>query len=156
MGRSFQWMDRVATLRQLDEIVAARGAVVLFNSGHREAAGTDWIAAYRALVRSYAETDRTHVKRRAAAWVGHDAILLDSAFCVLDEVAVIERRVVSVEQLVARALSRSSTAPERLGDAAPRLAAEIEALLEPMAVDGGLTEVIATSALIARRPGVDS
>jgi hypothetical protein len=34
----------------------------------------------------------------------------------------------------------------------PRLAAEIEALLEPWANDGTLTEVIATYALIARRP----
>jgi len=29
-------------------------------------------------------------------------------------------------------------------------------LLQPMAVDGVLTEVIATYALIARRPGADS
>ena len=156
MGRSFQWMDRLTTLRRLDEIVEPHGALVLFNSGHREAADTEWIAAYRALVRGYAETDSTHVKRRAGAWVGHEAILLDSTFCLLDEVAVIERRAVSVAQLVARALSRSSTAPDRLGAAAPTLAQEIEALLQPMAVDGVLTEVIATYALIARRPGADS
>ena len=64
----------------------------------------------------------------------------------------IERRELSVQQLVHRALSRSSTAPGRIGDAVPRLAAEIEALLEPWASDGTLTEVIATYALIARRP----
>ena len=52
-----------------------------------------------------------------------------------------------------RAFSRSSTAPDRLGDAAPRLAKEIEALLRPMAADGMLTEVVATSALLGRRRG---
>ncbi|HME21082.1 MAG TPA: class I SAM-dependent methyltransferase [Acetobacteraceae bacterium] len=153
MGRSFQWMDRAETLRRLDKLIEPGGTVVLFNSGHRDASDIEWIAAYRELVRRYAEDDVTHVKRRSGAWVGHEAILLDSAFSMLDEIAVIERRQVSVAQLMQRALSRSSTAPERLGAAAPRLAAEIEALLSPMATDGMLTEVIATYALIARRPG---
>ncbi len=153
MGRSFQWMDRVETLRRLDAINAPGGAVVLFNRGHRDAPNTEWIAVYRALVHRYAEDDRTHVKRRSGIWTGHEAILLGSAFSLLDEIAVIERRRVTVPQLVHRALSRSSTAPERLGAAAPRLAAEIEALLAPLATGGMLTEVIATYATIARRPG---
>jgi hypothetical protein len=144
-------MDRVETLRRLDAMIEPDGAVVLFNSGHRDASGMDWIAPYRALVHRYAADDRAHVKRQADAWVGHEAILLGSAFSVLDEVAVVERRQVAVEQLVRRALSRSSTTPERLGPAASRFAAEIEALLRPMATEGMLTEVIATYALIARR-----
>jgi SAM-dependent methyltransferase len=147
MGRSFQWMDRVETLRRLDAMIEPAGAVVLFNSGHRDAPDTEWLAAYRALVHRYAEDDQTHVKRRAGIWTGHEAILLGSAFSVLDEIAVIERREVTVPQLVHRALSRSSTTPERLGSAAPRLAAEIEALLAPLATDGMLTEVIATYAI---------
>lgn len=152
MGRSFQWMDRVDTLRRLDAMVEPGGAVVLFNSGHRDAPDTEWIAAYRALLHRYAEDDNTHVKRRSGAWVGHEAILLGSAFSMLDEISVIERRPVTVAQLVQRALSRSSTTPERLGAAAPRLAAEIEALLVPMTTGGVLSEVIATYAIIARRP----
>ena len=51
-----------------------------------------------------------------------------------------------------RCLARAPT-PERLGTAASRFAAEIEALLRPLATDGLLTEVVATYALIARRPG---
>ena len=73
-----------------------------------------------ALVHRYADDDGTHVKRRSGAWVGHEAILLDSTFSVLDETAVIERRLVTVGQLVQRALSRSSTTPERLGAASSR------------------------------------
>jgi hypothetical protein len=92
------------------------------------------------------------VKRRSDVWVDHEVILLDSVFSVLDEIAVIERRQTSVEQLVERALSRSSTTEERLGTAASGFAAEIEALLRPLSTDGLLTEVIATYALIARRP----
>jgi SAM-dependent methyltransferase len=151
MGRSFQWMDRAETLRRLDTMIEPGGAVVLFNSEHRDAP-TDWNPPYRALVRRYAEGDAEHVKRRSADWVGHEALLLGSTFGLLDEVAVIERRHVSVAQLVERALSRSSTTTERLGPAAARLAKEIEELLTPLASDGMLNEVIATNALIARRP----
>ena len=153
MGRSFQWMDRADTLRRLDSLIEPDGAVALFNSHHREAPEMTWLEPYRALVRRYAETDGTHVKRRSPDWVSHEAILLASPFSLLDEIVVIERRQVSVTQLVERALSRSSTTTERLGEAAPRLAAEIEALLSPMAADGMLTEVMATMALIARRRG---
>jgi predicted RNA methylase len=152
MGRSFQWMNRGETLERLNTMIESGGAVALFNSEHRDAPDIDWIPPYRALVRRYAETDAEHVRRRSAAWVGHEAILLGSAFSMLDEIAVIERRQVSVAQLVERALSRSSTTTERLGPAATRLAKEIEELLTPMASDGMLSEVIATTALIARRP----
>jgi len=152
MGRSFQWMDRPDTIRRLDALIEPDGAIALFNSGHRDAPDTEWIAPYRDLVRRYAADDRTHVKRGAGGWVDHEAILLGSAFSILDEIAVIERRAVTVAQLVERALSRSSTTEERLGAAASGFAVEIEALLSPMANDGMLSEVIATYALIARRP----
>jgi SAM-dependent methyltransferase len=152
MGRSFQWMNRAGTLGRLDTMIEPGGAVALFNSERRDAPDIGWIPPYRALVRSYAETDAEHVRRRSADWVGHEAILLGSAFGMLDEIAVIERRQVSVAQLVERALSRSSTTTERLGLAAARLATEIEELLTPLASDGMLSEVIATNALVARRP----
>jgi 2-polyprenyl-3-methyl-5-hydroxy-6-metoxy-1,4-benzoquinol methylase len=153
MGRSFQWMDRAETLARLDEMVEPGGAVVLFNSEHRETPEAAWIEQYRAVVRQYAESDGTHVRRRSPGWVRHEVMLLDSAFSRLDEIAVIERRQVCVAQLVERTLSRSSTTVERLGAAADRLAEEIGALLTPLATDGWLTEVMATNALIAGRPG---
>jgi SAM-dependent methyltransferase len=155
MGRSFHWMDRAETLRRLDRLIEAGGAVALFNSEHCDVPDNAWLADYRALVRGYAAGDLGHA-RRVAGWVRHEALLLDSAFSVLDDIAVIEQRDVSVAQLIHRAFSRSSTAPDRLGSDAPRLATEIEALLYPIARDGVLTEVIATNALIGRREGEDS
>jgi hypothetical protein len=155
MGRSFHWMDRAETLRRLDHLIEVGGAVALFNSEHREVPDNAWLAEYRALVRRYAEGDLAHARRARDGWVRHEAFLLDSAFHVLDDIAVVERREVSVVQLVHRALSRSSTAPDRLGPDAARLAAEIEALLRPIATDGKLTEVVATNALIGRRSGED-
>ncbi len=156
MGRSFHWMDRAETLRRLDGMIEPDGAVALFNSSTLEHPETAWTADYRALQRRYAEGDVTHARRRGGgAWLRHEVFLLASAFSVVDEVSVVERRQVSVAQLVDRAFSRSSTSPDRLGAAAPKLAAEIEALLKPLATDGMLTEVVATCALLGRRPGAE-
>ncbi len=153
MGRSFHWMDRPATLRQLDGMLAPDGMVALFDSEHVETPETAWNAEYRALLRRYADSDTTHARRRGGTWWRHEVILLDSPFSELDEVRVVERRQVTIPQLIDRAFSRSSTAPERLGAAAPELAAEIEALLQPRVFNGVLTEVVASVALLARRPG---
>jgi len=153
MGRSFHWMDRADTLRRLDAMIDPGGAVALFASQHcEEVPDNAWLADYRAVVRRYAVGDRTHVRHSTGNWVRHEAFLLDSAFSVADEIGVIERRQVSVDQLIHRALSRSSTTEERLGSDASRLAADIDALLRPKTADGVLTEMIATSALVGRRP----
>lgn len=154
MGRSFHWMDRAETLRVLNGMIEPDGAVALFDSNHSPGVPDNaWNPGYSALLRRYAAGDAEHARTRGPDWVRHEAFLLDSAFCQLDEISVIERRQVSVEQLIDRAFSRSSTSPDRLGDTAPKLAAEIEALLRPLATEGLLQEVVATSALLGRRPG---
>jgi SAM-dependent methyltransferase len=153
MGRSFHWMDRADTLRRLDGMIEPGGAVALFDSDMVDVPENAWREDYRAVVRRYASADTSHVRHRGPVWVRHEAFLLDSAFNALEQVSVIERRTVTVQQLVDRAFSRSSTAPDRLGDAAPRLAEEIEAVMRPLATDGVLAEVVATSALLGRRGG---
>jgi len=153
MGRSFHWMDRARTIELLDGMIEPGGVIALFGSEMVDVPENAWMKEYQALVRRYGETDATHVRRRSGAWVRHEAILLASSFSTLEQVAVIERHQVTTEHMVDRAFSRSSTAPDRLGDAAPRLAREIEALLGPIAHDGVLTEVVATNALLAWRAG---
>jgi ubiquinone/menaquinone biosynthesis C-methylase UbiE len=149
MGRSFHWMDRAETLRRLDAMIEPGGAVALFDSTHADVPENAWYEAYRAVVRRYAADDAAHVRRRSGTWVRHEAFLLASAFSVLDEIAVIERRQVSARQLIDRAFSRSSTAPDRLGERAGELAADIEALL---GAQPERTEVMSTIALIGSRP----
>jgi SAM-dependent methyltransferase len=152
MGRSFHWMERAETLRRLDGMVEPDGTIALFDSETVDVPDNAWIMEYWDLLRRYGEGDTGHGRQRGSAWVRHEAVLLDSPFNLLDRVSVIERRTVKVEQLVDRAFSRSSTAPHRLGETATQtLAAEITALLAPKADNGQLTEVVATSALLARR-----
>ena len=109
---------------------------------------------HRALRHRYGAASPANPRRRTGEWVGHEAVLLDSAFCLLEAAVVIERRAVSSKELVRRALSMSDTAPGRLGEAAAAsLAGEIEALLREFAPDGTLAEVVTTTALMAWRDG---
>jgi hypothetical protein len=58
-----------------------------------------------------------------------------------------------VAALIDRALSMSSTSRARIGARADALVAEIEALTAKLAPTGRLVEVVASTALIARRGG---
>lgn len=155
MGRSFAWMDRTETLRRLNGMVVPGGAVALFDTEHRdEIPDNAWNIRFRALRRRYGEANPANERRRASGWVRHEAILLDSAFSRLEAAVVIERRRFEARLLIDRALSMSSSAPERLGEATvARLVAEIEALIRETAPDGTLSEVVESTALIARREG---
>jgi hypothetical protein len=64
----------------------------------------------------------------------------------------IARHQVTLEGLIARALSRSSTSRARLGARADQLVAEIRAQAANWSPNGVFTEVLTSSALIARRP----
>jgi len=153
MGRSFHWMDRADTLRRLDAMIERCGAVVLFHDTHPNVPDNAWRSAWREVMQRYAADDAMHVRARSPEWVRHEAFLLDSAFSELEEIAVIERRRITVETLVDRALSTSSTSRARLGAKADDLTREIRDLMARLAPEGSVTEVIATTGLIARRPG---
>jgi len=146
MGRSFHWMGRAETLRQLDRLIEAEGAVVLLHDTHSQVPDNAWYAGYRAILDRYATGDPARAMVRAPGWVRHEGVLLDSAFAQLEEIAVIERREVEREALVERALSMSSTSRARLGERADEMVAELRRELPDH-----VREVVASVALIGRR-----
>jgi SAM-dependent methyltransferase len=152
MGRSFHWMDRVDTLRRLDAMLAPGASVVLFSDSHPEVPDNAWRAGYSAVIERYSE-DEERRRRRGPGWVTHTAVLLDSAFSEIEEISVLERRGLSAAGLLDRALSMSSTSRARLGARADDLLQELTALIGRLAPSGALREVVATNALMARRPG---
>jgi SAM-dependent methyltransferase len=151
MGRSFHWMDRVDTLRRLDEIVTRDGSVVLFSDSHPDLPDNAWRKEYSAVVDRYAEDDERS-RRRGPRWVSNTAVLLDSSFSMVEEFSVVERRPLAAAVLLDRALSMSSTSRARLGGRADDLLRELTALIERLAPSAHLVEVVATNALMARRP----
>lgn len=151
IGRAFHWMDRVETARRLDAVIEPGGALVLFHVDHLAVPDNDWREAYRAALDT-ALGEGTRSKFRGPGWVPHEAVLLDSPFSALERVGVIERRRTPGASLVDRALSMSSTTRAQLGDAAEALRDRITALVAAASVDGMVTEVVESVALIARRP----
>jgi SAM-dependent methyltransferase len=151
IGRAFHWMDQVRTLERLDAMIEPGGAIAFFGDRHLDVPDNDWCEAYDALVDRYAAADATHPRHAPRPW-RHETRLLDSPFSLLERIGTIERRRTPVEALVDRALSKSSTAPDRLGAQAETLADEIRHLMGSRAPDGLVTEVIESHALIARRP----
>jgi ubiquinone/menaquinone biosynthesis C-methylase UbiE len=150
IGRAFHWMDRVETLRRLDGMIEQDGAVALFHDSHPKLPENHWLQEYRALRERYAGP--AAASWRGPDWVRHEAVLLDSPFARLESVSVIERRATSVEELLHRALSHSVTSPARLGEAAAAaFVAETRAVVESHAEKGLVTEVVESTALIARR-----
>ncbi len=152
MGRSFHWMNRAETLRRLDALIEPGGAIALFGDDHLEVPDNSWRGRWRELIDRYAGDDPWRGRERRATWVRHEAMLLDSGFSELERISVIERRQVAAEALIERALSMSSTSRARLGERADAMVAEMRALLAELAPSGEVTEVLSTSALIARRP----
>jgi SAM-dependent methyltransferase len=153
IGRAFHWMDRLDTLRRFDAMIDPAGAVALFDVSHLDVPENAWTTDYKAIVERYAEGDADRVMRKSSGWPAHEAVLLDSPFNVLERISVIERCRVTVDQLVDRALSMSSTAHTRIGARADELANEIRAAMSAASTDGSIGEVLKSRALIAHRPG---
>ncbi len=152
IGRAFHWMDRARTARHLDRLLQPGGAAVLFRTDHIAVPDNAWRTEFGAVLE--AATGRgQRAAWRQPGWLRHEAVLLDSPLCALHRVGVVERRRVPGADLVDRALSMSSTTRQRLGEAgAATLAATVKGLVAAVSDDGWVTEVVESSALIARRP----
>ena len=79
------------------------------------------------------------------------AVLLDSVFSDVDRYGLWERRSLSVDDAVGRALSMSSSAPDALGEKRDAFEATLRDRLAALAPLGQLTEVVEFYAIMARR-----
>jgi SAM-dependent methyltransferase len=151
IGRAFHWMDRQETLRRFESLLSPDGAVVLFGDDRPRIPENGWVKDFDALLERYSSDDEDRRLRKSDGFVPHTSVLLDSPFNRLEQVSIIARHQVTLEGLIARALSRSSTSRARLGARADELIAEIHAQAANWSPNGVFTEVLTSSALIARR-----
>ena len=149
IGRAFHWMDRPATARLAAGLLSPGGALVLFRTDHLPVPENAWRIEYDAMLEAAREGKRP--RWRQPGWLPAEAVLLDSPLRRLHRAGVVERRAIPAADLIHRALSMSSTTRQHLGE--PGVAAlreKVEALVASAARDGILTEVVESSALIAR------
>ncbi|MEL6645898.1 MAG: methyltransferase domain-containing protein [Pseudomonadota bacterium] len=151
MGRSFHWMDRVATLEALDALTAPGGAVVIVADTVQDWKANDWYRAANAVARSFSEIDDCARHRHSDDYEQHGEVLDRSAFSDLAQVAVLRWHEWSFEDYLGYVLSRSGSTPEKLGDRLVEMAVAMRHALEPFG-PGPWRSLHAHTALIARRP----
>lgn len=144
IGRALHWLERDATMAVLERILALdSGRILICRATSAETPETAWVKSYREVRRAWtagAEEKRYGIDEKE--W------FTGSCFRLLGETSVVERRQVTIAELIGRALSKSNTSPEILGEGQPRFEAEIAAALESFVRDGVLVENIVARATI--------
>ncbi len=130
------------TLRVLDRVVAADGLIISCGS---KAEANRWLKAYEE-VRSAWESEgdgrRYHID--------YEAWFAGSRFRVVDEITVRHCHRVTITDLIGRALSKSNTSPEVLGERRQAFEVAVTEVLGPFAVNGFLDEEIVSVATVMR------
>jgi ubiquinone/menaquinone biosynthesis C-methylase UbiE len=153
MGRAFHWMDRESTLRMLERMVTADGAVALFHDDHPDTTENRWTKVMREVGDRYGRSAEPHVaERHAEGYRSHASVLLASTFSVLDGVSITIEKPISLDEIVGRAFSMSTCARDKLGSRAGAFEQELRAALVPLSPDGQFREIVEFKALVATRP----
>jgi SAM-dependent methyltransferase len=145
IGRALHWLNREKTLDVLDRIVAANGTILSCGTRTAGADLNSWAKPYDEVVKAWA-SDPDHGRYH----IDHAAWFEGSRFHVVNEIKVAFRHEVTITDLVGRALSKSYTSPEVLGDRRAALEAQIREALDSFAVGGVLDEEIAPVATVIR------
>lgn len=151
MGRSFHWMDRVATLEALEGLVAPNGVVALLSDYEPKAPENAWWETFQNVRRAFRREDEFGRVQRSNQWEPHISILKRSAFSDVMHVGFYGHVTWTVGDLIGLALSQSSTTLRRLGDKKAAFETAVREALEPVAEDGELTVLVEHAAILARR-----
>jgi SAM-dependent methyltransferase len=151
IGRALHWMDREAALRVLERVLAADGALIICGTRVAEDAANAWIEPYDRVRRTWATEDR-----RVRYDIDHEAWFAGSSLAVADDITVAHHQRLTIPDLIGRALSKSNTSPEVLGERREEFEAALRQVLEPFAVDGYLCEELKPVATVIRRVATPS
>jgi 2-polyprenyl-3-methyl-5-hydroxy-6-metoxy-1,4-benzoquinol methylase len=146
IGRALHWLDRDASLPVLEYLVAPTGHVLICASLAAKAPVNPWAAAFHAVRKRWSEDAEEHRHR-----VDIDAWFRDSPFRKVEAISVSHCHRISVDTLVGRALSMSTTSPAVLGGGRPAFENEMRLALDPFVEEGTLPEEVRASAQVFRR-----
>ncbi len=151
MGRSFHWMDRDATLVTLDSMIDRGGAIALFGEHLIDAPENGWRRGWEIVARKWA--DGAHRRHwRNPDWERHDTVLARSAFNRIERITFRYRRTSTIDELVGRAYSMSSTSPAVIGDRKDEFERELKSALTDISPSGTFDELVEAEAMLAWRP----
>jgi SAM-dependent methyltransferase len=145
VGRALHWLDRDGSIPVLGRIIAPGGYVLLCGAQSAYVPENPWAKAFHDIRRSWSDDPEDRRYRiDLDAWFAH------SPFQKLDEFKVSYHHRVTLDHLVGRALSMSTTSPAMLGERQPEFEVVLRAALEPFAHDGTLAEEVHALAQVFR------
>lgn len=143
VGRALHWLNNEKALAVFEKIISPGGRIAICGSTASAADVNAWDKPYKQLRRSW--SDDPHETRYR---VDLDKWFAPSRFRKLGAIFVAHRHRVTVDDLVKRMFSFSTTSPAILGEKQPQVEAEIRALLEPFAKDGSMEEELDVKAAV--------
>jgi SAM-dependent methyltransferase len=152
IGRALHWMDRDATLALFERLVARDGVIIVCSSHSAPEERNPWLSDYNAARRAWSPA-RLWAESGGAERAHRDlrAFFDGSRFHVADLIKVETSHAVSVRDLARRVLTFSSSSSEAVGDNVEAMLRDVEQRLYPFSRDGVITEVVISSAQIAKR-----
>jgi SAM-dependent methyltransferase len=152
IGRALHWMDEAALGPLFQRLVAAHGVVAICASFSVQDGRNAWLETYTAARRAWSD-ERLWRESRSGERAHRELarVLAGTGFHAAETVRVETTHEVSVERLARRILTFSSSSPGALGDRADAMLADVEDRLKPFAREGIVTEVLVSTAQLARR-----
>jgi len=146
IGRALHWLDREPALRVLQQIVVPSGRILICGASNTDTPEFPWVNPYDVARSSFSpEADEERYRRYRLDGKNWFA---ESGFEQIDAISVVERREVTVAELIGRALSKSNTSPAVLGNRREQFEARIEAAVEPFAHHGVVQEEVVSRASV--------
>jgi SAM-dependent methyltransferase len=146
VGRALHWLDKDRAPAMIAQMVTSGGYMLVCGALSVKAPGNPWAAAVRNIRRAWSD-DADHPYNHSDV----DAWFANTPFQKLEEISVTYNHRVTVDGLIGRALSMSTTSPEVLGERREDFETTLRAALEPFAEDGTLAEEVHALAQVFRR-----
>jgi SAM-dependent methyltransferase len=146
IGRALHWLDRERSLPVLERLLARAGSLLVCSSLAANAPANAWAAVFQAVRKKWSEDPQERHHR-----IDIDGWFRDSTFRKAEEISVNYHHRITVDTLVGRALTMSTTSPALLGEGRPAFETEMRLALEPFAEHGTLAEEVRTTAQVLQR-----
>jgi len=142
IGRALHWMDRDATLATFDRILAPGGRILICGSSPFADEKNPWRPAYESVLVAWGETREGRHHRLHENWFE------GSRFAEIAKITTTHRQAIGPQDLVERALTRSTSSPAVLGSRIQAFRADMLTALMPFFPGGVADEVIESRAAV--------
>jgi hypothetical protein len=146
IGRALHWMDVDAIAALFERLVAPDGTILVCSSNSAADGRNPWLDEYNKARRSWSVPS---AGERYHGQLG--AVLQGTQFHITEAITVETSRQLRVSDLARRVLTFSSSSPAVLGNKAEPMLRDVERRLLPLSCEGFLTEVVVSTAQVAKR-----